>query len=89
MARARAALEGAHAGPWEIIGGEYVTGVGICVAPDDGGVTSGDAEFIAAARTLVPELVAEVERLRGLVDDVTGVAVDRGRRLDAVDGGGL
>lgn len=24
-----------------------------------------DAEFIAAARTLVPELVAEVERLRG------------------------
>ncbi|AVE00754.1 hypothetical protein SEA_TESLA_8 [Mycobacterium phage Tesla] len=28
-----------------------------------------DAEFIAAARTLIPELVAEVERLRKLVGE--------------------
>ncbi|WP_185292747.1 hypothetical protein [Mycolicibacterium litorale] len=63
--RAKAVLEGVTEGPWELIGGgEYVTGVSICVAPDDGGVTGPDAEFIAAARTLVPELVAEVERLR-------------------------
>lgn len=37
---------------------------------DEGGgvaVGSADAEFIAAARSLVPELVAEVERLRGLL----------------------
>lgn len=65
IARAKAALEGVADGPWELIGGgEYVTGVGICVAPDNGGVTGPNAEFIAAARTLVPELVAEVERLR-------------------------
>jgi hypothetical protein len=83
--RAKAALEGATDGPWEIVGGgEYVTGVGILAAPDDGGVTSGDAEFIAQARTLVPELVAEVERLRLLVEDVMGVAVERGKRLDAL-----
>lgn len=37
-----------------------------------------DAEFIAAARSLVPELVAEVERLRALVpQDDDRVALDR------------
>lgn len=30
-------------------------------------------------------LDAEIERLRGLVDDVVGVAVERGKRLDAFD----
>lgn len=63
-ARANRATEG----PWEVIGGgEYVTGVSIVVAPDDGGVTSADAEFIASARTDVPQLVAEVRRLQGQV----------------------
>lgn len=62
---AKSALKGVTDGPWELIGGnEYVTGVSVCVAPDDGGVTGPDAAFIAASRTLVPELVAEVERLR-------------------------
>lgn len=32
-----------------------------------------DAEFIAAARTLVPELVAEVERLRAAIGRVEGL----------------
>ena len=63
--RAKSVLEGVTDGPWELIGGnEYITGVSVCVAPDDGGVTGPDAAFIAASRTLVPELVAEVERLR-------------------------
>ena len=54
-ARANAATEG----PWDLIGGgEYVTPVGIMVAPDDGGVNGADAEFIAHARTDVPALVA-------------------------------
>lgn len=54
-ARADAATEG----PWDLIGGgEYVTPVGIMVAPDDGGVNGADAEFIAHARTDVPALVA-------------------------------
>jgi hypothetical protein len=34
----------------------------------DGPTSAVNAEFIAAARSLVPELVAEVERLRQLVD---------------------
>lgn len=48
-ARLRELAEKATPGPWELIGGdEYVTGVGIMVAPDDGGVSSEDAEFISA-----------------------------------------
>ncbi|WP_454232052.1 hypothetical protein [Mycolicibacterium fortuitum] len=75
--RAKTVLEGTTDGPWEIIGGgEYVTGVGILVAPDDGGVTSGDAEFIAQARTLVPELVAEVERLQAARRDESRYLVE-------------
>ena len=54
-ARANAATEG----PWELLGGgEYVSGPDILVAPDDGGVTSADAEFIAHARQDVPAFVA-------------------------------
>ena len=54
-ARANAATEG----PWDLIGGgEYVTPVGIMVAPDDGGVNGADAEFIAHARTDVPDMAA-------------------------------
>lgn len=51
LARIRAQADAATEGPWELLGdGEYVSGPGILVAPDDGGVTSADAEFIAAAR---------------------------------------
>lgn len=61
----KARAEKATAGPWEIIGaGEYVRGPGIIVAPDNGGINEADAEFIAASRTDIPALVAEVERLR-------------------------
>ena len=59
-ARTNAATEG----PWELLGdGEYVSGPGILVAPDDGGVTSADAEFIAAARTDVPALLDALEKV--------------------------
>lgn len=58
----RERAEAATAGPWELIGGgEYVTGVSILVAPDDGGVTGNDAEFIAHARTDLPRLLDAVE----------------------------
>jgi hypothetical protein len=43
-----------------------------------------DAQFIAAARSLVPELVAEVERLRGALCDV---AIDQYRRHSATASG--
>lgn len=65
VTRARELLAGITPGKWELIGGgEYITGPSILVAPDDGGVSSEDAEFIAAAPQLVADLAAEVERLR-------------------------
>lgn len=88
MERAKAALEGVTPGPWELIGGgEYVTGVGVCVAPDDGGVTDADARFIAQAHTLMPELVAEVEKLRGACKTLGGVV--EGQCRMALDASGL
>lgn len=74
--RAKAALEGTTEGPWIA---EYSSEEGNCVIPHDAESTReavatthlyhqrADAEFIAQARTLVPELVAEVEELRLLV----------------------
>ena len=63
VARAKAALQGVPDGPWTHIGGGHVEGAqGIPVAKVWG---LNKAAFIAQARTLVPELVAEIERLRG------------------------
>ena len=68
-ARANAATPG----PWELLGdGEYVSGPGILVAPDDGGVTSADAEFIAAARTTVPALLDALEKVLELHESFEG-----------------
>ncbi|APU93074.1 hypothetical protein SEA_BUBBLES123_77 [Mycobacterium phage Bubbles123] len=70
--RAKAALEGTTEGPWIA---EYSSEQGNCVIPHDAESTReavatthlyhqrADAEFIASARSLVPELIAEVERL--------------------------
>ena len=61
----------APAGPWELLGGgEYVSGPDILVAPDDGGVTSADAEFIAHARTDVPALVAALRAVLEVHEEV-------------------
>ncbi|MGN7133404.1 hypothetical protein ACTHQY_09035 [Rhodococcoides corynebacterioides] len=77
-----ARADAATVGPWTLIGGgEYVTGAGLLVAPDDGGVSSDDAEFIAHARTDVPVLVAEVRRLRPRV-----ISGDVGVVTAALDG---
>lgn len=69
--RAKAALEGVTEGPWDVVHGAWGN---VWHFSDDagspplivrmGGMTQPDAEFIAQSRTLVPELVAEVERLR-------------------------
>ena len=65
-ARANAATEG----PWELLGdGEYVSGPGILVAPDDGGVTSADAEFIAHARTDMPDMAAALRAVLEIHQD--------------------
>lgn len=69
MARAKAALKGVTEGPWDapaqLLGSPCTTVFGAGrrhVLYHAGGYT--DAQFVAAARTLIPELVAEVERLR-------------------------
>ncbi len=62
-------------GPWrsESYGGETgcVSEIYTIATGDDGdrenAMTKETASFIAAARTAVPELIAEVERLRGLI----------------------
>lgn len=80
--RAKAALEGVSNGPWRA-DGDVTDGATVLYTPSsmtreyavlgcpDCGVNGhgylGDAQFIAAARALVPELVAEVERLAGIV----------------------
>lgn len=54
----RRLADAATPGPWPLFsGGEYVGGVGIVIAPDDGGVSPANAEFIAAARTALPALL--------------------------------
>ncbi|WP_065286730.1 hypothetical protein [Mycolicibacter kumamotonensis] len=86
IARATAALEGVTEGPWRaslLDGIDYEDGSSCIrggVYPDvhgsapvflsSSGIDRRDARFIAAARTLVPELLAEVERLRGALDRV-------------------
>ena len=75
--RIRAQAAAATEGPWELLGGgEYVSGPGILVAPDDGGVTSADAEFIAAARTTVPALLDALEKVLALHPRVVVMAAD-------------
>ncbi len=77
IARAEAALEGVTDGPWVA---EYSGEQGNCVIPHDAQSTReavctthlyyqvADAEFIAAARQLVPELVAELKTTRAQLE---------------------
>lgn len=77
LTRIRAQADAATEGPWELLGdGEYVSGPGILVAPDDGGVTSADAEFIAAARTTVPALLDLADAVLDLADRLDAEAAD-------------
>lgn len=77
VARARAALEGVTPEPWEVYDDEPDLLDGYQIWHDDGdpgiafvcrGIHQGhddgraDARFIAASRTLLPELLAEVEK---------------------------
>lgn len=65
--RAKVALEGAYEGPWIQVGlgNIHVDPVGTR-PPIAKTWTRGNGDFIAASRELVSELVAEVERLRGV-----------------------
>jgi hypothetical protein len=61
VSRAKAALEGVIEGPWEMRDGFVYP---LSISARLGGIRPRDAEFIAAARSLIPELIAEVEKLR-------------------------
>lgn len=65
VARAKAALEGVDDGPWRVIG--YGNIQSLATRPRVAKVTTtANAAFVASARTLIPELIAEVERLRSI-----------------------
>ena len=88
LARIRAQADAATEGPWELLGdGEYVSGPGILVAPDDGGVTSADAEFIAAARTDVPWLLEQVGLRDKALEAVLELHKDGGESQGYLDDG--
>ena len=78
--QAKAALEGVTEGPWDVVSGAWGN---VWHFPDEGtptvvvrlgGMSEPDAEFIAAARSLVPDLVAEVEKLRGAIETIRFLA---------------
>ena len=83
VARAKAALEGVTPGPWEVVADhDHMTGETSYHLPHIEryreyrnsvfvGTDMALAEFIASARSLIPELVAEIERLRYDADHFT------------------
>lgn len=81
LGRTKALEAAATRGPWEIVGGgELLMPLGIDVGSgtSDVSLRSADAEFIAHARTAVPALVAAVERVQALADDLES-------RADAIE----
>ena len=75
-------------GPWKLLGGgEYVTPIGVMVAPDDGGVSPEDAVYIATFDP--PTALALVARLREAEAKVERVeAIHRPMRVVLYPGAG-
>jgi hypothetical protein len=65
----KARCEAATAGPWDVIGGQWVGQVCVYVGrrTRENLLPIADAEFAVAAREDVPELVAELETARALI----------------------
>ncbi|WP_457214024.1 hypothetical protein [Mycobacteroides abscessus] len=67
--RAKASLEGTTPGPWQVVGYGNIQPETVGEYPPIGKIYGkGNQQFIIAARRLVPELIAEVERLEGRID---------------------
>ncbi|MFI5649927.1 hypothetical protein ACIA71_01740 [Streptomyces anulatus] len=49
-----------------------------------GAATEADAQFVASARQAVPELLAEVDRLRGELSDATAELAENARAMNAL-----
>ncbi|XAZ30652.1 hypothetical protein AAHB34_16025 [Paenarthrobacter ureafaciens] len=64
-------------GSWELLGGgEYISPIGITVAPDDGGVGPKDAAAIAHAPTDVGMLLGAVDAVLALHKPERGTVYD-------------
>ena len=79
--RAKAALEGVTRGPWRVGKRKWIgvvlTPHGCVWNPNRGEVNNPrDGEFIAQARTLVPELVDEVEELQATLFLIQEARID-------------
>jgi hypothetical protein len=73
IAAIKARLERATAGPWRsfIEGREKISGSSFIMTGGEDiyltGTTDADQDFIAHARQDIPELIAEIERLRSVI----------------------
>ncbi|MGV0805785.1 hypothetical protein [Mycolicibacterium setense] len=79
--RAKSALEGVTRGLWRVGKRKWIgvvlTPYGCVWNPNRGEVNNPpDGEFIAQARTLVPELVAEVERLSQSLNEIRQIVAE-------------
>ncbi|MBV6360422.1 hypothetical protein R2325_16335 [Mycobacteroides chelonae] len=73
--RGKALLEGATPGPWQNVGYGNIQPETIGAYPPIGKIYGkGNQHFVAASRQLVPELIAEVERLEGELRNVAAIA---------------
>ena len=84
LAAIKARCAAATPGPWRLSRSEEIICGDDMYLIDGGGIAPSDAEFIAAARTDVPALVAEVVRLREERDDqasLVEVFEDEAKRL--------
>lgn len=82
----------AEAAPWELIGGgEYITGLGILVAPDDGGISPENAALIIALRNNAEALLAMIDEQgetieslsASMLNDLAQGALDRAEQAEA------
>ncbi len=66
--RAKASLEGVTPGQWQVVGYGNIQPETVGEHPPIGKIYGkGNQQFVAAARQLVPELIAEVERLEARI----------------------
>lgn len=78
--RLREVAKKATPGPWTLIGGgEYLTPIGLMVAPDDGGVWPEDATHIAAFDP--PTVLALLDRVAELEAKVARVNAEYARHV--------
>lgn len=69
LAAMKALEEKATKGPWHVASAGIAHCPELGFVPDENRERSANRQFIAAARSFVPAAIAEIERLRGLVQE--------------------